>query len=114
MEPSTRFDSPHTALKDVSVDDMTIAVGRFGLSGIPRDLTQEVRDAGVTELTIVSSNMAWTGEAWYRYRRTSRCAKSSGRPSSSPHQYLHGLLDVEFAPQGTLAERITYRLATVG
>lgn len=92
------------------VDDMTIAVGGFGLSGIPRDLIKEVRDAGVTGLTVVSNNMGVDREGPGLLLENQQVRKVIGSYVGEnklfARQYLDGLLDVEFAPQGTLAERI--------
>jgi 3-oxoacid CoA-transferase subunit A len=98
------------ALGDVLRDNMTIAVGGFGLCGVPFDLVEVVRDAGVTGLTIVSNNMGVDGRGLgllLENRQVSKVIASYvGENKLFAQQYLDGLLEVEFAPQGTLAERM--------
>src|SRR4051794_32985006 len=62
QEMSKLSADPAAALQDVLADGMTIAVGGFGLSGIPADLIDAVRDSGVRDLTIVSNNMGVDGK----------------------------------------------------
>ncbi|TXK19952.1 CoA transferase subunit A [Homoserinibacter sp. GY 40078] len=89
---------------------MTIAVGGFGLSGIPADLIDAVRDAGVTELTVVSNNMGVDGKGLGILIESGQVARvvSSyvGENRRFAADYLEGRLAVEFTPQGTLAERL--------
>jgi len=91
-------------------DGMTVAVGGFGLSGIPTELILAVRESGAKELTIVSNNMGVDGKGLGLLLENKQVAKvlSSyvGENSLFAQQYLEGLLDVEFVPQGTLAERL--------
>lgn len=91
-------------------DGMTIAVGGFGLSGIPRDLIEAVRDSGVTDLTVVSNNMGVDGKGLgllLENRQVSKVLASYvGENRLFAQQYLDGELEVEFTPQGTLAERL--------
>lgn len=98
------------AVQDVLRDGMTIAVGGFGLCGIPNDLIEAVRDAGVTDLTIVSNNMGVDGRGLgllLENRQVSKVIASYvGENKLFAKQYLDGTLQVEFAPQGTLAERM--------
>ena len=99
-----------TALSGVLVDGMTIAAGGFGLSGIPRDLIEVVRDSGVTGLTIVSNNMGVDGEGLGLLLENRQVRKVIGSYVGEnklfEQQYLDGVLEIEFAPQGTLAERM--------
>ena len=91
-------------------DGMTIAVGGFGLSGIPSELIETVRDAGVRDLTIVSNNMGVDGLGLGLLLENQQVTKvvSSyvGENKLFAQQYLDGTLEVEFNPQGTLAERM--------
>lgn len=91
-------------------DGMTLAVGGFGLSGIPRDLIEAVRDSGVKDLTVVSNNMGVDGKGLgllLENRQVSRVLASYvGENKEFARQYLEGELEVEFTPQGTLAERL--------
>ncbi|WP_027944864.1 CoA transferase subunit A [Amycolatopsis taiwanensis] len=98
------------ALADVLADGITIAVGGFGLSGNPNDLIEAVRDSGVRELTIVSNNMGVDGKGLgllLENRQVRKVVASYvGENKLFAQQYLDGELEVEFAPQGTLAERM--------
>ena len=91
-------------------DGMTLAVGGFGLSGIPRDLIEAVRDSGVTDLTVVSNNMGVDGKGLgvlLENRQVKKVLASYvGENKLFAQQYLDGELEVEFTPQGTLAERL--------
>lgn len=98
------------ALAGVMHDGMTLAVGGFGLSGIPADLIEAVRDSGVTGLTVVSNNMGVDGKGLgvllEAGQVTKVIASYVGENKLFAEQYLAGKLDVEFTPQGTLAERL--------
>ena len=98
------------ALRDVIADGMTIAVGGFGLSGNPFDLVDAVRDSGVTDLTIVSNNMGVDGTGLGVLLESNQVAKVIasyvGENKLFASQFLEGKLEVEFVPQGTLAERL--------
>jgi 3-oxoacid CoA-transferase subunit A len=91
-------------------DGMTLAVGGFGLSGIPRDLIEAVRDSGVRDLTVVSNNMGVDGKGLgilLENRQVKKVLASYvGENKQFARQYLDGELEVEFNPQGTLAERL--------
>ena len=91
-------------------DEMTIAVGGFGLCGIPSGLIEAVRDAGVTGLTIASNNMGVDGKGLGLLLENNQVAKVIasyvGENRLFAQQYLDGSLEVEFNPQGTLAERL--------
>ena len=101
---------PAAALEGVLADGITIAVGGFGLSGIPADLIDAVRDSGVTGLTIVSNNMGVDGKGLGVLIENGQVAKVVasyvGENKLFAEQYLAGALEVEFTPQGTLAERL--------
>ncbi|GAA3568965.1 CoA transferase subunit A [Amycolatopsis ultiminotia] len=98
------------ALDGVLTDGLTIAVGGFGLTGNPYDLIEAVRDSGVRELTIVSNNMGVDGLGLgilLESRQVRRVVASYvGENKLFAKQYLDGTVEVEFAPQGTLAERL--------
>lgn len=91
-------------------DGMTIAVGGFGLCGIPTDLIRAVRDSGVTGLTIVSNNLGVDGKGLGLLLENNQIARVLasyvGENRLFMQQYIDGVLDVEFVPQGTLAERL--------
>jgi 3-oxoacid CoA-transferase subunit A len=98
------------ALKDRVFDGMTVAVGGFGLSGIPTNLIRALRDTGVQDLTVVSNNMGVDGKGLGLLLEGGQVRKvlSSyvGENRLFADQYLSGELEVEFVPQGTLAERL--------
>jgi len=97
------------ALDGVLFDGMTICAGGFGLCGIPERLIDAIRDNGVKGLTIASNNAGIDGEGLGKLLRTRQVKKmiSSyvGENKEFERQYLSGELEVEFCPQGTLAER---------
>jgi 3-oxoacid CoA-transferase subunit A len=98
------------ALAGLLHNDMLIASGGFGLCGLPERLIDAVRDSGVTGLTFVSNNAGIDGEGIGKLLRTRQVKKmiSSyvGENKEFERQYLAGELEVEFCPQGTLAERM--------
>jgi 3-oxoacid CoA-transferase subunit A len=98
------------ALRGALRDGMTIAVGGFGLSGIPADLIEAVRDSGVKDLTVVSNNMGVDGKGLGVLIEAGQVRKVIasyvGENKLFAEQYLAGNLEVEFTPQGTLAERL--------
>lgn len=91
-------------------DGMTIAVGGFGLSGNPSTLIEALRDSGASDLTIVSNNMGVDGKGLgllIENKQVSKVIASYvGENKLFAEQYLSGELEVEFSPQGTLAERL--------
>jgi len=102
--------SAEEALQDVLRDGITIAVGGFGLSGNPTDLIEVVRASGIRDLTIVSNNMGVDGQGLGILLESKQVRKVVasyvGENKLFAQQYLDGTLEVEFAPQGTLAERL--------
>jgi 3-oxoacid CoA-transferase subunit A len=98
------------ALGDLLRNDLLIACGGFGLCGIPERLLDAVRDSGVTGLTFASNNAGIDNEGIGKLLRTRQVKKmiSSyvGENKEFERQYLSGELEVEFCPQGTLAERM--------
>ena len=99
-----------SALAGVLKDDMTIMSGGFGLCGIPSALIEAIRDSGVKGLTIISNNAGIddVGLGLLLQTRQVRKMISSyvGENATFAKQYLAGELEIEFNPQGTLAERI--------
>jgi len=98
------------ALDGVLRDGLLIASGGFGLCGLPERLLDAVRDSGVKDLTFVSNNAGIDNEGIGKLLRTKQVKKmiSSyvGENKEFERQYLSGELEVEFCPQGTLAERM--------
>jgi len=103
-------DNAAEALDGQLRDGMTIAVGGFGLSGVPFDLVEAVRDSGVRDLTIVSNNMGVDGKGLGILLENGQVARVVasyvGENALFASRYLAGELEVEFTPQGTLAERL--------
>src|SRR3954463_809606 len=99
-----------SALDGVLFDGMTICAGGFGLCGIPERLIDAIRDAGTRDLTIASNNAGIDNEGLGKLLRTRQVKKmiSSyvGENKEFERQFLAGELEVEFCPQGTLAERM--------
>jgi len=104
------FPDAAAALDGVLRDDMLIASGGFGLCGVPERLLVAIRDSGVKGLTFASNNAGIDNEGIGMLLRTRQVAKmiSSyvGENKEFERQYLAGELEVEFCPQGTLAERM--------
>ena len=98
------------ALAGLLRDDMTIMAGGFGLCGIPESLIEAIRDSGVKGLTIISNNAGIDGVGLGVLLETRQVRKmiSSyvGENKTFAKQFLAGELEIEFNPQGTLAERI--------
>ncbi|MGH8447330.1 MAG: CoA transferase subunit A [Solimonas sp.] len=99
-----------SALHGVIRDGMTLAVGGFGLCGIPEALIDALRDTGARELTVISNNAGVDGFGLGRLLDTRQIRKmiSSyvGENKEFERQYLAGELELEFTPQGTLAEKL--------
>ena len=104
------YPSAAAALEGVLRDDMLIAAGGFGLCGIPERLIDAIVDSGVKGLAVASNNAGIDGEGLGKLLRTRQIRKmiSSyvGENKEFERQYLAGELEVEFCPQGTLAERM--------
>jgi 3-oxoacid CoA-transferase subunit A len=98
------------ALQDIIADGQIIAVGGFGLCGIPEALIAALRDSGKTGLTAISNNAGVDGFGLGQLLTTRQIRKmiSSyvGENKEFERQYLAGELELEFNPQGTLAERL--------
>jgi 3-oxoacid CoA-transferase subunit A len=99
-----------SALAGLLKDGMTIMAGGFGLCGIPESLILAIRDSGVKNLTVVSNNAGVDGKGLgilLDSRQTRKMVSSYvGENKTFMQQYLAGELEIEFNPQGTLAERI--------
>ena len=104
------YPSAQAALADCAKDGMTIAVGGFGLCGIPEALIAALRDLGVKNLTAISNNAGVDDFGLGQLLKTRQIRKmvSSyvGENKEFERQYLAKELELEFAPQGTLAERL--------
>jgi len=104
------FPSAAAALADIVHDGQLLAVGGFGLCGIPEALIVALRDSGAKDLTVISNNAGSDGFGLGQLLLTRQIKKmiSSyvGENKEFERQYLAGELELEFAPQGTLAERL--------
>lgn len=99
-----------SALAGLLRDGMTIMAGGFGLCGIPENLIEAIKESGVKDLTVISNNCGVDGWGLGRLLDNGQIRKmvSSyvGENKLFAQQYLSGQLELEFNPQGTLAERI--------
>ncbi|WP_334131418.1 CoA transferase subunit A [Silanimonas lenta] len=104
------FLSAAEALQGLLANGQTLAVGGFGLCGIPEALIAALRDSGVKDLTVISNNAGVDGFGLGQLLATRQIRKmiSSyvGENKEFERQYLAGELELEFNPQGTLAERL--------
>ncbi len=104
------YGSASEALHGVLKDGQTLAVGGFGLCGIPEALIASLRDSGAQQLTVISNNAGVDGFGLGMLLATRQIRKmiSSyvGENKEFERQYLAGELELEFNPQGTLAERL--------
>lgn len=104
------YPTPAAALDGLLFDGMTIMSGGFGLSGNPESLIPEIRDSGVSALTVISNNAGADGFGLWMLLKTRQIrrmiASYVGDNKLFEEQYLSGELDLELNPQGTLAERI--------
>jgi 3-oxoacid CoA-transferase subunit A len=107
---SKLFDSPADALEGLLKNNMMIAVGGFGLCGIPEQLIVALRDSGVTGLTCVSNNAGiddWGLGLLLQTRQVKKMLSSYvGENAEFERQFMAEELEIEFCPQGTLAERL--------
>jgi 3-oxoacid CoA-transferase subunit A len=104
------YSDAKTALDGIPFDGMTVMSGGFGLCGIPENLIVALRDSGVKNLTVISNNAGVDDFGLGLLLQTRQIKKmvSSyvGENATFEKQYLAGELELEFNPQGTLAERI--------
>ena len=110
MAVSKIYPDAKTALAGILHDGMTIMAGGFGLCGIPATLIEAIRESGVKNLTVISNN-AGIDEAGLGILLVTRQIKKMissyvGENATFAKQFLAGELEIEFNPQGTLAERI--------
>lgn len=100
----------HAALEGLTSDGMTVAVGGFGLCGIPEQLIIALRDSGVSGLTAVSNNAGideWGLGLLLQTRQIRKMVSSYvGENAEFERQFMSEELELEFNPQGTLAERL--------
>ncbi|MFG0705628.1 CoA transferase subunit A [Acinetobacter johnsonii] len=98
------------ALADVVANNQTVAVGGFGLCGIPEALIDALKDTGVTGLICISNNAGVDGFGLGKLLETKQIKKMIasyvGENKEFERQYLNGELEVELTPQGTLAEKL--------
>ena len=110
MAVNKQYADAGSALAGVLKDGMTIMSGGFGLCGIPSVLIEAIRESGVRDLTVISNNAGVddAGLGLLLQTRQIRKMVSSyvGENATFARQYLAGELEIEFNPQGTLAERI--------
>ncbi|MGB2573729.1 MAG: CoA transferase subunit A, partial [Henriciella sp.] len=104
------YQTAEAALEGVLFDGMTIAAGGFGLCGIPELSIAAIRAAGTRNLTIYSNNAGVDDFGLGRLLQTRQikkmCSSYVGENELFMQQYLSGELELEFNPQGTLAERM--------
>ena len=104
------FPSAAEAIQGIVKDGQLMAVGGFGLCGIPEALIDAVKDSGVKNLTVISNNAGVDGFGLGKLLETRQVKKmiSSyvGENKEFERQYLAGELELEFTPQGTLAEKL--------
>src|SRR5436309_4377821 len=104
------YPSAASALDGVVKDGQVLAVGGFGLCGIPEALIEALRDSSVKDLTVISNNAGVDGFGLGQLLETRQIKKmiSSyvGENKEFERQYLAGELELEFTPQGTLAEKL--------
>ncbi|WP_213953651.1 CoA transferase subunit A [Variovorax sp. dw_954] len=104
------FPSADAALKGIVADGQTLAVGGFGLCGIPEALIDALHDSGVKDLTCISNNAGVDGFGLGKLLETRQIKKMVasyvGENKEFERQYLAGELELEFTPQGTLAEKL--------
>jgi 3-oxoacid CoA-transferase subunit A len=104
------FPNAQAALDGIVADGQLLAVGGFGLCGIPEALIAALRDSGVKDLTVISNNAGVDGFGLGQLLETRQISKmiSSyvGENKEFERQYLAGELQLEFTPQGTLAEKL--------
>ncbi|WP_031235201.1 CoA transferase subunit A [Asticcacaulis sp. AC402] len=104
------FPDAMSALEGLMFDGMTVMSGGFGLCGIPENLIAALRDSGTTGLTVISNNAGvdgfGLGQLLTRRQIAKMISSYVGENKEFERQYLAGELELEFNPQGTLAERI--------
>ena len=104
------YPTAEAALDGLLFDGMTICAGGFGLCGIPERLIDAIQASGIKDLTIASNNAGIDNEGLGKLLRTRQVKKMIasyvGENKEFERQFLAGELEIEFCPQGTLAERM--------
>ena len=104
------YPDARSALAGIVQDGQTVAVGGFGLCGIPEALIAALRDSGVKNLTAISNNAGVDGFGLGQLLETRQITKMIasyvGENKEFARQFLAGELELEFTPQGTLAEKL--------
>ena len=104
------FETPEKALEGITFNGMTVMSGGFGLCGLPENLIVGLRDSGVQKITVISNNAGTDGFGLGQLLETKQISKAIssyvGENKLFAEQYLNGDIELEFTPQGTLAERI--------
>jgi len=105
-----RRSSAQDALEGLLFDGMIVMSGGFGLCGIPENLILALRDSGVKDITVISNNCGVDDFGMGLLLQTRQIKKVVasyvGENKIFEHQFLNGDIEIEFTPQGTLAERI--------
>ena len=108
--PNKVYENADAALRDIVKDGQTLAVGGFGLCGIPEALIAALKQTGAKELTCISNNAGVDGFGLGVLLETKQIKKMIsayvGENKEFERQYLNGELEVELTPQGTLAEKL--------
>ena len=108
--PPKIYPNSKAALNGLIQDGLTVMIGGFGLCGVPASLIYALRDSGVKNLTCISNNAGTDGHGLGLLLDTRQISKMVasyvGENDAFERQFLDGILDVEFNPQGTMAERI--------
>jgi len=109
MSSKKVYQNAHEAMQGILRDGLTILSGGFGICGIAENITEEIKNSKVKDLTVVSNNCGIDGYGLGMLLQTRQIKKmiSSyvGENKTFEEQYLNGDLELEFSPQGTLAER---------
>ncbi len=104
------FETAEKALEGITFNGMTVMSGGFGLCGLPENLIIGLRDSGVQKITVISNNAGTDGFGLGQLLETKQISKAIssyvGENKLFAEQYLNGDIELEFTPQGTLAERI--------
>lgn len=104
------YEDAHSALKGLTRDGMTVMAGGFGLCGIPENLIVALRDSGAKDLTIIGNNVGCDEHGMWLVLANNQIKKVLasyvGENKILESRYMKGEIEVEFNPQGTLAERI--------
>lgn len=99
-----------SALAGITFDGMTVMSGGFGLCGIPENLIEALRDSGAKDLTVIGNNVGCDGHGMWRVLANNQIRKVLasyvGENKILESRYMSGEIEIEFNPQGTLAERI--------